>query len=331
MGFLSFSSKNKQESTDDGNYVARDDENALVRSKRASSAGDPAERRPRDRKNSDPVLPEKKRARRRLVGAIALAMAVAIGLPMVLDSEPRPAVTNIDIQIPSKEKAPPQPLPRAVADAEALDAREEIVDDVAASPPEPAAAPEPTPAAPVKAEVKPEVRAPSKPVEPKPAVKADPKPEPKPAEPKLADPKPADKRAEKLADKPAEKPAAKPKPVEEKKPAPEKKPVKAEAPKEADRAIAILEGKADDKPDNKPAAPSTQKFVVQVAALASQDKVDELQGRLRAAGISSYTRKTMTESGERIRVQIGPFSKEEADKVRAKLKGIGMSGMMIAN
>lgn len=325
MGFLSFSSKNKQESTDDGNYVARDDENALVRSKRASTAGQPADRRTRDRKG-DPVLPEKKRARRRLVGAVALALAVAIGLPMILDSEPRPLATNIDIQIPSKEKAPPQPLPRAVADADALGADEEIVEEGADASPAPAEVAT-LPAPVLKAEPKPE---------PKP--KAEPKPPLAKTEPK-AEPKPAVKPAEKPAPKVTDKPVVKPKPVEEKNPVEDKKPVeekkpveakkpvvKTDPPKEADRAMAILEGKAADKP-----APAEQKFVVQVAALASQDKVDELQSKLRAAGISSFTRRANTEAGERIRVQIGPFSKEEAEQVRSKLKGIGLSGMMVAN
>jgi len=67
------------------------------------------------------------------------------------------------------------------------------------------------------------------------------------------------------------------------------------------------------------------RFVVQVAALASQEKVAELQERLRGAGIASFTQK----SGELIRVRIGPFSKEEAEKTRAKLGGIGLSGTMV--
>ena len=39
---------------------------------------------------SDEELQLKKRARRRLVGAVVLVTAVAVILPMVLDSEPRP-------------------------------------------------------------------------------------------------------------------------------------------------------------------------------------------------------------------------------------------------
>ncbi len=52
---------------------------------------------------SDEELQLKKRARRRLVGAIVLVTAVAVVLPMVLDSEPRPSSQSIEIQIPSPD------------------------------------------------------------------------------------------------------------------------------------------------------------------------------------------------------------------------------------
>jgi DedD protein len=49
---------------------------------------------------SEEELQLKKRARRRLVGAIVLVTAVAVILPMVLDSEPRRVSQNVEIQIP---------------------------------------------------------------------------------------------------------------------------------------------------------------------------------------------------------------------------------------
>lgn len=51
----------------------------------------------------------KKRARRRLVGAIVLVTVVAVVLPMVLDSEPRQVSQNVDIHIPSSERSEPKP------------------------------------------------------------------------------------------------------------------------------------------------------------------------------------------------------------------------------
>lgn len=54
---------------------------------------------------SDEELQLRKRARRRLIGAIALVIAVVVVLPMVLESEPKPAADHIAIQIPPKDNA----------------------------------------------------------------------------------------------------------------------------------------------------------------------------------------------------------------------------------
>lgn len=47
----------------------------------------------------------KKRARRRLVGAIALALLAAIVLPMMMDEEPHPSIEDIQVSIPDRDKA----------------------------------------------------------------------------------------------------------------------------------------------------------------------------------------------------------------------------------
>lgn len=47
----------------------------------------------------------KKRARRRLVGAVALALLAAVVLPMIMEQEPHPAVQDIQITIPEREGA----------------------------------------------------------------------------------------------------------------------------------------------------------------------------------------------------------------------------------
>lgn len=52
---------------------------------------------------SDEELQLKKRARRRLVGAVALVTLVVIFLPMVLESEPKPVGEDIAIRIPSQD------------------------------------------------------------------------------------------------------------------------------------------------------------------------------------------------------------------------------------
>ncbi len=295
MGLFSFLNKNKQDAADeDSSYVARDDDaaaSARARSKRASSANEPAARRTKDgRAAVDPVLPEKKRARRRLVGAIALALAVAVGLPMILDSEPKPLATDIDIRIPAKDKATPLPAP--VAPAETLDTSEVIV------PPPNSYVPPAEPAASRDvAEVRPAVLKPDPSVEAR-MSKPDGKPDGKPPV-KVAEAKPAEA-----------KPAAKPE-------------LRSDPKSDAERALAILEGKPADKPA------SNQKYVVQVAALATQEKASELQAKLRSAGVPSFTQKGTGASGEVFRVRVGPFSKEEGEKIRPKLAKLGLTGNVV--
>ena len=54
------------------------------------------------RTDSEEEIQLRKRARRRLVGAVALVIVSVVILPMVLDSEPKRVVHEIDIQIPSE-------------------------------------------------------------------------------------------------------------------------------------------------------------------------------------------------------------------------------------
>jgi len=330
MGLFSRKSKQDRLTEDSGRFYSKDDDAAIgerARAKRASNAGGGASRRP----GADPMLPEKKRARRRLVGAIALALAAAVGLPMLLDSEPKPLAGDIAIQIPAKDKAAPLPVPaadKAVSAADSVDKGEEVVD-----------APPPTPAAKAPAAVaaaRPESVAPQPPavIAPKPEPKVEHKPEHKEtpaaehkdakAEARLAEKEKAERAKAEHDRAEHEKAERLAREAREKVKKAEDKPVK---PKDdAARAMAILEGKPAEK--DKPAEASSQRFVLQVAALSSQEKAAEVQAKLREAGISSYTQKTSTPSGELIRVRVGPLNKEDAEKVRAKLGRLGLSGAM---
>jgi DedD protein len=286
MGLFSFLRKNKQESKSGNSdfYSRAEDEPPVARGrgkrKQGKQGDDPV----------DPVLPEKKRARRRLVGAIALVLAVIIGLPMILDSEPKPLATDIAIQIPSKDK--PLSLPAdnqadtssaaKVGAAAALDQDEEVIEA-------------PATVATINDKFSDDVK-PSEPEKP-------------PVAEKTAIPSP-----------PVDKPEPK---------AVVKSPSSGKTDEEV-RALAILEGKTAVAHANGANGKSSGKFVIQVAALASKEKVNELQGKLKDAGIKSYTQKVATESGERIRIRIGPFaSKEEADKTRAKLGKLGLNGTLV--
>lgn len=84
----------------------------------------------------------KKRARRRLVGAIALALFAIILLPLVMDREPPPSAPEIQVRIPSPEstgivgkvaaKAPPVQAPPAVPEASARPAEPKVAETNAA-------------------------------------------------------------------------------------------------------------------------------------------------------------------------------------------------------
>lgn len=133
--------------------------------------------------SSDTQLQLKKRARRRLVGAIAFAGLAAVVLPMVMDEEPKQQVQDVQIRIPGQDQTPFVPK------------------TLAAKPAAVPAQPAEKPAAPVKPEA-----APSAPVA-KLADVPSPKAVAKPAEkvPEKAPEKVAEKKAEKPIEKPADK------------------------------------------------------------------------------------------------------------------------------
>jgi DedD protein len=302
MSLFSFLGRKKKQESATGapSFTSRSEEESQAYRNRSKKKTDNASQKP-----SEAALPEKKRARRRLVGAIALVLAAIIGLPMLLDSEQKAVPDDIAIQIPSMDTPPASdaatasvpPAPPAgasssgtVSAAAGLGQQEEIID--------PAATPDTGSAI---AEV-----APEPPVQPK--------HEPKPAPKAEAQPKPEPRTESKPEPKPESKPEPKPEP---------KHIAKVD---ETARARAILEGRAETVAPQK----TSSKVTLQIAALATQEKVAELQGKLNDAGIKSYTQKVTTQSGTRIRVRVGPFaSKEEAEKMRAKLVQLGYGGTLV--
>ncbi|WP_343588143.1 SPOR domain-containing protein, partial [Herbaspirillum sp.] len=222
-------------------------------------------------------------------------------------SEPKSLNDDIAIQIPSKDQpaanagnaaaSAAQPAGDKLASAAStLDQKEEIVEPAAVSP-APAAAPASAPA----------VAAP-------------------PAVAPVTPPKPAEKPAAKPEEK---KPAAAERKEEPKKEAPKKDAPKPKAVEQGDdsRALAILEGKST--ADKKPAA-TGGKFVIQVAALATQDKINELRSKLSSAGIHSFTQKIATQAGDRTRIRVGPFaSRDEAEKMGARIKKLGLNATIV--
>lgn len=243
----------------------------------------------------------KKRARRRLVGAVFFVSLVAVFLPTLMDSEPRPPVQDIDIRIPGQDEK--SFAPALIPPAEPLPASKAAEKMAAAPEPEPAllppvnrdkkAEPKLAPRVETKPEAKPEPRA---------EVKADKKPLPAPPKEIKESTKEASKAA--ALDKPA-----------------------ASAADEASRAAAILSG----KPADTPAAAAGGAHVILIGAFSNEANVNTLRKKLAEQGIKVYTEALDSPQGKKTRVRAGPFpSRDAAEKALQKMQKIGVSGVVAA-
>lgn len=240
---------------------------------------------------ADAQLPLKKRARRRLVGAIALSVLAAVVLPMVMDQAPLAPVQDVPIRIPGQDQAPAfSPKTLAARPAEASAAK---------APPAPVA----EKSVPVAAPVAPTVE--------KPADKAPEKPVAKPEK------KPAEKPAEKAPEKPA--------------PAPEKNAKNgADDSQRAAALLAGKSATAPAAPAaGKPAAGG--EYVILIGAFANPANVKQLQTKLGELNIKVFTETLDSPQGKKTRVRAGPFpSRDAADTALEKMKRIGVNGVVAA-
>ena len=251
----------------------------------------------------------RKRAKHRLIGAVVLVLLGVVGFPLLFDTQPRPIAVDIPIEIPGKNSVKPLTIP-AQASAPA-----------AAVTPSPAAAPAEKVAAASSLSPREEILS-SKPEkvqessapsaiknEAKPAPKVDAKSE-STAEPKTAD-KPHPKPPAKAESKTATRPAA--------------------GEDDGARAVALLNGTAQQpKPAKPAAAEGNARVVVQVGAFADAAKASEARGKLERAGLKTYTQVADTKDGKRTRVRVGPFaSKAEAEQAVGKIKSLGLSAAVL--
>ena len=256
---------------------------------------------------SEEALQLKRRARRRLVGAIALVSFVVIILPLLLDKEPGPAGPPLDVQIPRQEpggftgRIGPGP---AQSPAAAVPATEKNAEAVQANPaPEVSSAQAPA----NKAET--------------PAAKAL-TPVPK-VESFLAKPAPA--KQETAKEETAKEETARVAPA----PAEPAKPVPIALDKAATTAPSGLDKTEQERAQ---AALRDEIWVVALDAFSDLKNVKQLRSKLSEAGVKSYTEAVKTSKGELTRVRAGPFaSKEAAEKARAKLEAMGLKPGAVAS
>ncbi|WP_242558752.1 MULTISPECIES: SPOR domain-containing protein [Pandoraea] len=277
----------------------------------------------------DPLLPEKQRARRRLVGALALVLAAVIILPMVLAPEPKPTADDIAIQIPGKDaNSPPvrvKPQTAATAPSDAsLDKGEEAVDSstlAASSKPAPA----PT-AVPPSASVAP-TPSPAPSAVPEPQI-AQAKPEVKPeAKPEA---KPEVKKPEQHADA---KPAAKPESHDA-----AKAPAKPQQPNNnvADPIAQFAQNNATAKPAAKPDThdsaqkpASNGKYLVRIGAFSTQDRAQAWLVKLKLVNVPSYMVKSTVDGRELYLLRAGPFpDRTAAEAAGKKIRDAGLTAQV---
>lgn len=250
----------------------------------------------------DPIEPQldelRRKARRRLIGAIVLALAAAVLVPMLLESDPKPLGEDVSVRIPpvddvkfesklaEKGKAPADKPGDAKPAAEPSRAE--------------TAAPMIVPIAP-------------------PAANKDAGAPPPPR---------SVAQAEQRVISPSTRPAA-----AEPAAAPATKPPSADSGKSAEppKAPSAESGKSAEPPKSAEPARTAGAYSVQLAAFTDDKGANSLAARLKKDGHPAYIEPYETSRGRVWRVRVGPYpSREAAEAARGKLKAEGHNGILAA-
>ncbi|WP_028202926.1 SPOR domain-containing protein [Paraburkholderia nodosa] len=305
MGIFSFGKKNdadapRRRGTESGSS-RRSNQSTRVerRSRRPDRSGDA------EAMLLDPTLPEKQRARRRLVGAIALVLAAIVILPMVLDSHPKPVTDDIAIDIPSR------PADKAAA------RQHEAEDTQAGVAPDNPAAAEATPGASALAAASgaaPTQNAQS--TDKTPATPAK-----KPAQAAAA-------AAQSTQTAQTQKPAARPAAAASTTVAANSKQTTTAA-NDNDTS----DGNGAKAESGTPAAPPGARFAVQLGAFSNGTTANNWVTKLKAAGVPAYTEQRKEADGTtRTLLRAGPFpDRASATAAIARVRGAGLMAGSNAN
>jgi DedD protein len=241
----------------------------------------------------------RRRARRRLVGAIVLALGAAVIVPMLLESDPKPLGDDVAVKIPPVDDGKfvnrlTEPAKIEPAPAKSEPAPKDSQKDSA--PPADTPATRKSVADAEKAVIAPPAKT-----------------------PKYDTTLPAEKNAAPAAPSPAPAPAKAPEPAPtpaESKPAPAESKAAPAAPMETTAPSSA-------------ATPPREGYAVQLAAYADDKGANALANRLKRSGYPAYTEPLKTSRGTLWRVRVGPYpSRDAATGVRDKLKAEGQSGIV---
>ncbi|WAC71883.1 SPOR domain-containing protein [Roseateles sp. SL47] len=292
----------------------------------------------------DDVQQLRLRARRRLIGAAVLVGVAVIVFPLLFETQPRPIPVDLPIDIPKKDGAAPLnvPAPKVARTDDTVDPKEagraaiitetaeQAAADRAVPPPETRDTTRDVPREVTREATREVTREVTREGSPDPAARTDVKPDARAriAEPAHADPrpKPSDTRPAdtKVAAKPDTRVEPKPDAKADRRPA---------TGNESARVQALLEGHANERNNDRKAADaatSGARFIVQVGAYADAKAAQDARAKVERMGLKTYTQAVETPDGKRIRVRVGPFgTRDEADKVAAKVRGGGLSSAVL--
>jgi DedD protein len=275
-----------------------------------AARGERAERRTRRTERTvdadamllDPTLPEKQRARRRLVGAIALVAAAVVILPMVLDSHPKPVTDDISIDIPNR---PAPKVAKAVEDTQAGVAPDNPTNP---TPDTALAASGLAPATAARQDQSGAAKQQSVDTNAAPAVR----PAAKPQAPSVAaNPPPAASVAPAAPAKPAKPPVT-------------HNAANAPAPSADDTNTTAASADAN---SGTPASPPGSRFAVQLGAFANEVSARNWASKLKAAGVPAYTEHRKQADGTTLTLlRAGPFAdRAAASAAIAKVREAGLT------
>lgn len=242
--------------------------------------------------NQDPSA-LRRRARRRLVGAIAIALTAVVVVPMLFDPDPKPLGSDVDIRIPAQES----PFEPDAAETGTNDAADSGMPAEPQAEEQPESVAEPTPVV---------SKAPSQPIAKTPL----------PNGAAVSGEKPPASMA------PPPKPEGKPVPVPNPRPEPKPEPKPKPVPK--------AEDKAETKPPAPLSKPepafASRGYYLQLGAFTSAANANALKVRAAAAGFTVE----VADSNGQYRVRVGPIKdRTQAQNTLSKLKAKGFSAVMI--
>ena len=311
--------------------------------------------RPKSRNGSDSAadasLAEKKKARHRLVGAIALCLVAAVVVPMLLESEPRTGLRSLPMTVEAAANSTraDQPWIRPPVADEA--ARSVMPDQVVML--EEGAAGQPAPSgqgAPRAPGDQPSVNLPDLSArtgqDPEtPATPAVPPSSPQPARSAASDT--AAGRGRAAAGQDAANPARPARPATSPSGNSAQRAANAPLPKPLPMTQGGGQSDADSRPDvlarlidqvdsgSNAARPTarqqSRRFLVQVGAYSNVKSARTAVDRVAKAGFNAYQETVKTSNGDWIRVRVGPFaSREDAEQAQQALKRAGVTAALIA-